>query len=608
MKKLLFLFLITGIIFLVSGCFNQNNPIDLPYLTDIDDQLTTSEKVQAKMALMTLYEKVAQMIQAERGYISPEQVEEFGIGSILSGGGSHPSAYDDTAEDWYQMYLGYQQKALSSSSAIPLLYGIDAVHGNNNLYGATIFPHNIGLGAANDPELMYEIGKATAEEMLVTGITWTFAPALSVVQDISWGRTYEGLSENPLIHLNLTESIIKGIEDQGVSATAKHYLGDGGTLGGIDQGNVTLNESEIRALHLAPYISAIEAGVDTIMISFSSIDGIKMHGSHYWITEVLKGELGFDGLIISDWNAIHQLPGSYEDQIVSSVNAGVDMLMEPSDWQSALDLLHQAVLDSKISVDRINDAVARILTVKYDSGLMDDPYRQLDPDQYLNSVEHQNIAREAVRKSLVLLKNENDALPLAKNETVYVAGPAANHVGYMCGGWTTYWQGNNSADIGVGIGIKDAVEDVIGGSLVETMNAASTVIVVLTETPYSEGSGDNDSLTLTTGLAHPDNQAALLLAEQAQNLGKKVIGILISGRPLILENHLDKFDAFVAAWLPGSLGGNGIADVIFGDYDFSGKLSFTWPKDQSQIGYNSNRHDYDESFVQFPFGYGLNYQ
>ena len=605
MKKIILGILIFASLFILYGCGDQGTQIPDP--TDVIVEVTTLEKVQAKMENMTLLEKVSQMVQAERGSISPEQVKTSGIGSILSGGGSHPSAFNNTADEWYQMVSDYQEAALESSSGIPVIYGIDAVHGNNNLYGATIFPHNIGLGAANDVTLTYRIGQATAEEMLVTGITWTFSPALSVVEDISWGRTYEGLSENPSIHMNLTESMIKGLEDHGVSATAKHYIGDGGTDGGVDQGNVIKSEAEIRDLYLTPYIEAIEAGVDTIMISYSSINGVKMHGSQYWITDVLKEELGFEGFIISDWNAIHQLPGSYSDQIISSVNAGVDMLMEPTDWLTAIDLLHNAVLDSRISIDRINDAVQRILIVKYDSGLMDEPLKRLSPETYLYNIEHQDLAREAVRKSLVLLKNTDDALPLEKNDTVFVTGPGANHIGYMSGGWTTFWQGNTASDIGVGIGIRDAFRNVLGASLVSTMSAASTVVVVLTETPYSEGVGDNDTLTLTGGTAHPDNQAALLVAELAQQQGKKVIGILISGRPLILENNLSRFDAFVAAWLPGSEGGNGIADVLFGDYDFTGKLSFTWPKNQSQIGYNSNRNDYDPLIVEFPFGYGLKY-
>ena len=607
MKKSLGVMILILFLILVSGCSDVEQPDNTPVITE----MTIGEKVSLKLSEMSLSEKVAQMIQAERGSITPEQVKTYGIGSILSGGGSHPSAYTNTTDEWYQMYFGYQQKALESSSEIPLIYGIDAVHGNNNLYGATIFPHNIGLGAANDPDLMYEIGMATAKEMRVTGITWTFAPAVSVVSDISWGRTYEGLSENPLIHANLVESMITGLQDGNVSATAKHYVADGGTYGGIDQGNVVLDEQTIRDIHLAPYIEAIEAGVDTIMISYSSIDNVKMHGSDYWINDVLKEELGFDGFIISDWNAIHQLPGSFAEQIIQSVNAGVDMLMEPTDWEAAYQNLLTAVDQKLITIERINDAVSRILTVKYKRGLMDNPFDRLDAESNLYTTEHQDLAREAVRKSLVLLKNDFGALPLLKNESIYITGPAADHVGYMCGGWTTYWQGNTSPNIGVGISIKAAITNMLNSqsvSLETSWQNADTVIVVLTEMPYSEGVGDTDQLTLTTGMAHPDNQAALDIARAAKAEGINVIGILISGRPLVLGDNLDLFDAFVAAWLPGSEGGNGIADVLFGDYDFTGKLSFTWPKDLSQIGYTSTKNDYDESYVMFPFGYGLSYR
>ncbi|MCF7930422.1 MAG: glycoside hydrolase family 3 protein [Acholeplasmataceae bacterium] len=607
MKKIIGIIVVILSLVLLSGCTNEPAPpIDLP----IPDVLTTAEKVQSKIDSMSLHEKVAQMIQAERGYITPEDVEMYGIGSILSGGGSHPSSYLDTANDWYQMYFNYQQSALRSSSEIPIIYGIDAVHGNNNLYGATIFPHNIGLGAANDPELMYEIGKATAEEMLVTGITWTFAPAVSVVSDISWGRTYEGLSENPIIHLNLVQSMILGLQENGVSATAKHFVGDGGTSGGTDQGNVTLDEQTIREIHLAPYYEAIDAGVDTIMISYSSINNMKMHGNDYWINDILKDEMGFEGFIISDWNAIHQLPGDYSDQIVASVNAGVDMLMEPSDWLSALETLEAAVNNGRILESRIDDAVTRILMVKYTRGLIENPFAKLNPETNLYTQEHQDLAREAVRKSLVLLKNEDQALPLEKNQSIYITGPASDNVGYMCGGWTTYWQGNTAARIGVGISIKQAVSNVLGTqslNLATSWNQADTVIVVLTETPYSEGVGDHDNLTLTTGLSHPENAAALAVAQDAQAAGKNVIGILISGRPLVLGTYLDRFDAFIAAWLPGSEGGSGIADVLFGDYAPTGKLSYSWPKDISQIGYISTYLNYDETFVMFPFGYGLTY-
>jgi beta-glucosidase len=507
------------------------------------------------------------------------------------------------------MYSNYQDKALESSSGIPIIYGIDAVHGNNNLYGATIFPHNIGLGAANDPDLMYEIGRVTAEEMLVTGIQWNFAPALSVVQNIKWGRTYEGFSENPEIHENLTMDIILGMEENGVSATAKHFVADGGTSNGTDQGDVYATEQEIRDLHLVPYYDAIEAGVDTIMISYSSINGTKMHGSSYWINDVLKDEMGFEGFIISDWNAIHQLPGSYYNQVVLSVNSGVDMLMEPYEWQNCLAQLEKAVNDGNITMERVDDAVRRILTVKYYRGILTDPYSKLDED-YLYNEDHASVAREAVRKSLVLLENNNDSLPLSKDDKIFVTGPGANNVGLQSGGWTRYWQGTTDSSLGVGSGIKDAITEVLNansGTVASSWQTADTVIVVLAENPYAEGVGDNGNLTLTGGNAHDGNAAALQIAADAQAAGKNVVGILLSGRPLLLEDNMQHFDSFIAAWLPGTEGGNGISDVLFGDYDFTGRLSFTWPVDISQVGYTSNEEDYDPNSVLYPYGYGMDY-
>ncbi|MGD9964716.1 MAG: glycoside hydrolase family 3 C-terminal domain-containing protein, partial [Candidatus Izemoplasmatales bacterium] len=313
--------------------------------------------------------------------------------------------------------------------------------------------------------------------------------------------------------------------------------------------------------------------------------------------------------IVSDWNAIHQLPGSFYDQVVLSINAGIDMLMEPYNWASAIDMIVSAVDNFDISVERINDAVRRILTVKYERGLFDNPFHKLD-SSYLYSQEHQDLARQAARESLVLLKNENNSLPISKNGNVYISGPASDNVGLLCGGWTTYWQGNPAADIGVGTSILDAMTDVLNtnsGTLSNSWQTADTVVIVLAENPYSEGVGDNSNLTLTNGNAHPSNSEALLLAEAAHNAGKNVIGVLVSGRLLILENYLQYFDSFVAAWLPGSEGGLAISDMLFGYYDFTGKLSYTWPADSSQIGYTSNREDYDEEYPLFPYGYGLNY-
>jgi len=601
LKKLIIFILIL----FATGCTSINEPP-----IDIIDEEHLSAIINNRISSMSLKEKAGQMVQAERSSISPNDFNDYQVGSILSGGGSHPNQYNDSIDVWYDMVYDYQKAALKNGSKIPILYGVDAVHGHNNLYGATIFPHNIGLGAANDPKLIYDISKATAQEMLTTGITWTFAPALSVVQNISWGRTYEGYSEHPDIFKALTQSAIKGFEENGVSATAKHYLADGATTNGIDQGDVDLSEAVLRDAHLLPYIEAVKAGVDTIMISYSSIKGVKMHEHTYWINTVLKEELDFKGFVISDWNAIHQLDVTYLEQVVKSINAGVDMLMEPHTWKDAINAIVEGVQKGHISNERIDDAVYRILKVKYEQGLFDNPYVRLD-SSYLYNTSHKELAREAVRKSLVLLKNDNNSLPLSKDSTFFITGTGSDHIGYMSGGWTTNWQGNLAADIGVGTSIKDAMIELSAnhnGQIVASIEDASTVIVVLSEKPYAEGVGDNQELTLNTGNADMNNAEVLDIARQAHEQGRNVVGILISGRPLLLEGNLSYFDSFVAAWLPGSEGGLGIADVIFGDYNFTGKLSYTWPKTIEQVGYNSYREDYDPLIVEFPYGYGLSYE
>jgi beta-glucosidase len=546
---------------------------------------------------LTLGEKVGQMLQAERSGITLSEVTEYNIGSVLSGGGSHPFTYKSDADAWYNMVEDFQDAALSSSSKIPLLYGVDAVHGHNNVYGATIFPHNINLGMANNALLMYDIGVATAEEIKVTGIHWTFSPAVSVAKNISWGRTYESFSENISIHENLVASYIEGLQTNNVIATAKHYVADGATDGGIDQGNVSLTETEVRAEHLAPYIDAIDAGVDTIMISFSSINNQKMHASDYWINDVLKGELGFEGFTISDWKAVHQLDGDFYTQLTSAINAGVDMLMEPYDWKAAYELIIESVNNGDISEDRINDAVTRILTVKYENGLFDNPYERLSVEDYFATSEHQALALQAASESMVLLKNDG-SLPLQNNEKIYITGPAADHVGYLAGGWTTYWQGNIESDIGIGTSILDSISLYLNdhtGSVVETMDEADVVIVVFTEVPYAEGAGDTASPSLFGPTAHVDNRAAYQKAIDAKAAGKDVIGIIVSGRPLLLEDTTDTFNALVAIFLPGSEGGNAVRDVLYNEHPFTGKLSFGWPE-------NSNGD------ILYPFGYGLTYE
>jgi len=569
------------------------------------------------LASLTIEEKVGQMLQAEKSGASTTDAKNYNLGSILSGGGSAPST--NAAYNWYLLYKGYQNAMKSSSTQIPIIYGLDAVHGDNNVYGATIFPHNIGLGAANDPDLMLKIGQVTAREVRVTGMNYTFAPAVSVVQDISWGRTYESFGESTDLVSSLTGPYIDGLQSYCIGASAKHFLADGGTDGGQDQGNATLTEEEARSLFLKPYYDAIESDVYTIMVSYSSINNQKMHGSEYWIQEVLKEEMGFEGFVISDYEAIHQLSGSYYDQLVQSINSGIDMLMEPFSWKSAIENILLAVQNGDISVSRINDAVRRILIIKYKMGLFSDDfynaetgdYYRLTYDDNFYTDENKAVAREAVRKSLVLLKNDNNVLPLSKNEDVAVIGKGASSIGIQCGGWTISWQGSDANHLTAGTTIIDGMRKAViqsSGTVYDDISKADKIVVVLSEKPYAEGQGDNDYPSLTGSTADSGNAALLDQILVAKSMGKTVIGLVIAGRPLIIGNYLNYFDALVMAFLPGSEAGLGIADVLYGDYDFQGKLPVTWPLSSEGIGMNINSIPYNSDVVLYPFGYGLTYK
>ncbi len=641
-KSILIIFILLGV--LITGCVEEPGETDIkeevhciPGAEEVDGECVLIEEnrfdttidycgdeigcvnfVETYIANMTIYEKAGQMIQAERQHIKSYEVSRYNIGSVLNGGGSVPG---DEIEDWINMYDEYRLQSLSSSSGIPIIFGTDSVHGNNNLLNATLFPHNIGLGAANDTLLMEKIGEVTALETMISGISWTFSPAVSVAQNITWGRTYESFSENPLVVSNLGASYIYGIQSMNMSATAKHFVADGGTYDGKDQGNAVLEEAEVRDIHLLPYYDAIEAEVDSIMISYSSINGSKMHGSEYWITDVLKQEMGFEGFIVSDWEAIHQLPGSFYDQIVTTINAGVDMLMEPDDWKAAYENIVTAYENNDISEERINDAVRRILTIKYNRGLFGE--QETPSTDLMACQEHIDLAREAVRKSLVLLQNNNDSLPISKTEKIYITGPGADDIGLVLGGWSVGWQGlidPNTDDLPYpGQYKKEARVTTIyegfynaltsyEGQLVSSIEEADTVIVVFAETVYAEYYGDNASLDLfTSNTSHPGNEEALQDAIYAQTLGKNTVGILLSGRPMLLGDNLDYFDSFVAAWLPGSEAGNGIADVLLGDYNFVGTTQFVWHKDASTYGTNSNSVSYKEEDYLFPYGFGLTY-
>ena len=556
-------------------------------------------------------EKALQLVQAERNNFTSNNTGEYNLGSVLSGGGSRPA--NDSVNSWKDMVEAYQ-----NSSTIPVIYGIDAVHGHNNLLGATIFPHNIGLGAANDEDLVRRIGIATGKEVSATGIHWNFAPTLAVVQDIRWGRTYESYSENPQIVSKLGAAYIQGLQSTGIAGTAKHFLADGGAVFGtgsgnylIDQGDTQLEEAELRDIHLFPYLAAInEADVLTVMISYSSIDGKKMHASKYWITDVLKGELGFKGLVISDWEAIHQLPGSLYQQVVASMNAGVDMLMQPANWKETADALVRAVKNNDISRERLDDAYNRVMYVKEQLGILDGTFTAQD-ESVIHSTEHQALAREAVSKSLVLLKNEKDVLPLKKDAKILLIGPGADNAGLASGGWTYSWQGETSnTNLPQATTLKEAFEAVAnehGGMIttdVSLINEVDLVILALAETSYSEGFGDASDLSLGGSLMAPGNQEAIDFAKSSR---KPVVTILTAGRPRLVHEELKNWDAMVMAWLYGSEAA-GITDVLYGDINFTGKLPFSWPKSSTTDNTSSLSTNRDNDNILFDFGYGLKYE
>jgi len=598
-----------------------------------------SQPIEARLedllARMTLDEKIGQMTQVEKNSIAAGDITKYYIGSILSGGGGSPS--ENTPQAWYAMVEGFQNEALETRLQIPIIYGVDAVHGHGNLLNATIFPHQIGLGAANNPELMEKIGRVTAEEMLATGIPWNFAPVIAVVQDVRWGRTYEGYGEETELVTSLGTAYIKGLqtltdEDHPVPgqsifvlASPKHFLGDGATIWGssrtgdyeLDQGNMQVPEEVIRKLYLPPYQSAIEAGAMNVMVSFSSWKGTKMHGQQYLLTKVLKDELGFDGFIVSDWQGMDQIyPDDYYASIVTSVNAGVDMNMVPYDYFSFIQTMKDAVNNGDIPESRVDEAVRRILRVKFALGLFEHPMPDKKHQATVRSREHLELARQAVRESLVLLKNENEVLPLGKDtSTIFIAGEGANDIGLQSGGWTLQWlgqPGNDNEGTTIFSGIKAAagtdtrVEFNREGDFSEFRDSqgnplvANAGIVVLAEQPYAEGAGDSADLSLSP-------EESELIAE-IKKQSETVIVILLSGRPRVITEQLPLADAWVAAWLPGTEGG-GIADVLFGDFPFTGKLSYSWPRSNDQLPININNIG-DKIGCEaplFPFGYGLAY-
>ncbi|TQS46818.1 glycoside hydrolase family 3 protein [Cryptosporangium phraense] len=604
---------------------------DAPYL---NPRLPVERRVDDLLKRMTLDDKVGQMTQAERAAVTadPSKITTLRYGSVLSGGGSTPTP--NTAAAWVSMINGFQRAALATPLHIPLLYGVDAVHGNGNLLGATVFPHNIGLGATRDPALVRKVYAATADETAAAGVPWDFAPCVCVTRDERWGRTYESFGEDPALVISM-ETAIDGLQRSGVLATAKHYAGDGDTEFGtgsgdftIDQGVTVTSREDFARIDLAPYVTAIRKHhVGAIMPSFSSVDWtedgvgnpVKMHASKELITDVLKKKLGFDGLVVTDWEGIHQLPDPSVPadaprptalQVRTAVNAGIDLFMEPNTAPQFVALLKAEVVAGRVSQARIDDAVRRILRTKFRLGLFEHPYASVGQ---VGTAAHRALAREAVAKSQVLLKNSGHALPLSRKARLYVAGRNADDIGNQAGGWTLDWQGRSGADTIPGTTILDGIR-AVDPSVTYSADASAPVgnadvgVVVVGETPYAEGFGDVGGPVWPNGTEAQKEPKSLTLSAGDRAVVAKVcaavstcVVLLVSGRPQVVTDQLPVMDALVASWLPGSEGA-GVADVLFGRKPFTGRLPVSWPRSVSQVPINVGDRSYDPLFR---FGYGL---
>ncbi|KAJ0784513.1 putative glucan 1,3-beta-glucosidase [Helianthus annuus] len=595
------------------------------YMLYKDPKQPQNIRINDLMKRMTLEEKIGQMTQIERSVASKEVMKKYLIGSVLSGGGSTPSKHA-TPKTWINMVNDFQNGALSTRLGIPYIYGIDAVHGHSAAYGATIFPHNSGLGVTRDPVLIKKIGAATALEVRATGIQYTFAPCIAVCRDPRWGRCYESYSEDPEIVRLMTE-IIPGLQgeitddskkgapfvngQQKIAACAKHYVGDGGTHLGENTGSTMISSKKMFGIHMPAYNDSVVKGVATIMASYSSWNGVKMHANRKLVTGYLKNKLKFKGFVISDWQGIDSITdpphANYTYSILAGINAGIDMVMVPYNYTEFIDGLTYLVKNKFIPMSRTDDAVRRILRVKFTMGLFENPLADYSMIKYLGCQEHRDLAREAVRKSLVLLKNGKSStkplLPLPKRASkILVAGSHANSVGYQCGGWTVEWQGS-SGNVTTGTTILSAVEKTVDPNTQVIYNenpnrhflksnSFDFAIVVVGEPPYTEGFGDSLNLTIPEpGPSTIKNVCGSV----------KCVVVLIAGRPLVVQPFIDTIDALVAAWLPGTEG-QGVVDVLFGDYGFTGKLARTWFKSVDQLPMNVGDPHYDPLY---PFGFGL---
>ncbi len=606
------------------------------------------ERITAVMMTMTNADKVGQVVMGEIKSLTPDKAREFRIGGVLNGGGSFPNNKENsTAQDWRNLSQSYHAKSIervagnSPQTPIPILWGTDAVHGHNNLVGATLFPHNIGLGATRNAELMKEIGQVVAREMAASGIFWTFAPTIAVPQNDRWGRTYEGLSEDPAVVATLGAALVDGLQGEfstsapaiatdRVAATAKHFIGDGGTLNGQDTGNTVITEQALRDIHGEAYVKALQENVLVVMASFSQWNGDQLHGHKYLLTDVLKGRMGFQGFVLGDWNGHGRVPGCSSAQCAAAINAGVDMIMVPNDWEALYRNTLSAVNAGTITQARLDEAVRRILRVKFILGLFDGqtPMTRTGSGQnnVIGSASHRAVARQAVRESLVLLKNNNDVLPIASTAKVLVVGSSSQQIWAANGGWSVSWQGGNSNNSFPGAtsiynGIREAAT-AGGGSVAYSANGVyeetpDVAVVFFAEESYAEGAGDRARLELRGNTLEPSSvrlpaestSTRINILNKLRGDGIPVVSVYMGGRPLWLTNEINASEAFVAAWLPGTEGG-GVADVLFcdmsaeSDCDFKGTLPYSWPRTAVDFIQNVNQPGYNP---QFEVGYGLTY-
>jgi len=634
-------------ILMLNGCGNEqaDNQIILPLVNpktniniwpDLNIEVKKSSDIEEKitylLSRMTIEQKVAQMIQPEIRDITVEDMRKYGFGSYLNGGGSFPNGNKhSTPEDWIKLAESMYQASTDDSldgSRIPTMWGTDAVHGHNNIVGATLFPHNIGLGATNNPALIEKIAEITAKEVMVTGIDWVFAPTVAVVRDDRWGRTYEGYSEDPEIVRSYSSAIVKGLQghadkdflsEKRVISSIKHFIGDGGTEAGDDQGDNISTEQTLFDIHGQGYVGGLTVGAQSVMASFNSWYGQKIHGNKYLLTDVLKNRMGFDGFVVGDWNGHGQIDGCTNDSCPQAINAGLDIFMVPTDvWKPLLENTIAQVRAGKISRTRINDAVSRILRVKLRAGIFDKPSpiarKFSGQTELIGARAHREVAKQAVRESLVLLKNKNNILPISAKQNILVVGDGADNIGKQSGGWSVSWQGtgNTNEDFPGATSIFQGIAEQVafaGGTATLSVDGSyqdkpDVAIVVYGEPPYAEGHGDVDNLDFQQG-----NNKHLSLLRNFKQQGIPVVSLFISGRPMWVNEELNASDAFVAVWLPGSEG-SGIADVLLTDqdgniqHDFKGKLSFSWPNAADQTVVNRNDVSYSPLL---PYGFGLTY-